>query len=73
VTTPLFSHVVLAVPGGSFTIDAPGVSDTNCYLQSVTLNGAPLTAVTLRQRDLVAGGSLVMTLASTPGAWGMSH
>jgi predicted alpha-1,2-mannosidase len=70
VGAPRFPHASLALAAGSFTIDAPGVSDTNLYVQSVTLNGAPLTSPTLHQRDFVAGGSLAFTMGPEPSAWG---
>ena len=55
---PLFPHAEVTVPGGTFTIDAAEVSDTNIYVQAVALNGAPLAAPELRHADLRAGGSL---------------
>jgi len=70
VGAPRFPEASLALAGGAFTILAPGVSDTNLYVQSVTLNGAPLSSHTLHQSDFVAGGSLVFTMGPTPSAWG---
>jgi predicted alpha-1,2-mannosidase len=70
VGAPLFPHVEVKVPGGLFTIDAPGVSPDNLYVQSVMLNGAPLTAPELRHADLKAGGSLQFEMGSSPGNWG---
>jgi predicted alpha-1,2-mannosidase len=58
VGVPAFPHVEIAVNGGTFTIDAPGVSDTKFAVQSVKLDGAPLTTPTLRHADLKAGGKL---------------
>jgi len=70
VGAPRLPHATLALPGGTFTIDAPGVSDTNLYVQSVMLNGAPLNAPTLHQSDLVGGGSLAFTMGPHASAWG---
>jgi len=67
---PLFPHAEIAVPGGTFTIDAPEVSDTNIYVQSVELNGASLTKAEIRHADLKAGGKLAFTMGPTPSAWG---
>ena len=67
---PLFPHAELSVKGGTFTIDAPAVSNANLYVQSVTLDGAPLTRATLKHADLHAGGALVFTMGPTPSAWG---
>lgn len=70
VGTPLFPKARLAVPGGEFVIEAKNRVAGAIYVQSVTLNGAPLTGVELRQTDLRAGGSLVFTMGTTPGSWG---
>ncbi|MFT3770584.1 MAG: GH92 family glycosyl hydrolase [Minicystis sp.] len=67
---PLFTHAEIAVPGGTFTVDAPEVSDTNIYVQSVELNGEPLTTAEIRHADLRAGGSLVFHMGHSPSAWG---
>jgi predicted alpha-1,2-mannosidase len=73
VGAPRFPHAEIAVAGGTFTIDAPGVSDANPYVQSVMLNGAPLAAPELRHADLRAGGSLVFTMGPAPSSWGVSQ
>ena len=41
---PAFPTASIAVPGGRFSVVANGVSPTNAYVQSVTLNGAPLSS-----------------------------
>ena len=70
VGAPLFPHMEIDVPGGTFTIDAEGVSDENVFVQSVTLNGEPLERAELRHADLKAGGSLVFEMGAAPNAWG---
>jgi predicted alpha-1,2-mannosidase len=70
VGAPRLSHASIAVGSGSFAIEAPGVSDTNLYVQSVTLNGAPLATPTIHQSDLKAGGSLVFAMGPSPSTWG---
>jgi predicted alpha-1,2-mannosidase len=70
VGAPLFPHAEIAVAGGSFTIDAPAVSDANIYVQSVELNGQPLAAPELRHADLRPGGTLQFTMGPQPGNWG---
>jgi putative alpha-1,2-mannosidase len=67
---PLFPHATIAVKGGNFTVDAPGVSDTNIYVQSVELNGAPLTTPEIKHADLKAGGSLAFVMGPAPSMWG---
>jgi len=72
VGAPLFPHATIAVAGGTFTIDAPEVSDTNLYVQSATLNGAPLTTPELGHADLKAGGTLSFVMGPAPSTWGQS-
>lgn len=67
---PLFPRIELAVPGGTFTIEARDVSDTNIHVRSVELSGVPLTVPEIRHRDLVPGGSLVFHMGPRPSAWG---
>lgn len=40
-TTPLFPHAELQLPHGRVTITAPGTSDTNLHVRSMTVNGQP--------------------------------
>jgi putative alpha-1,2-mannosidase len=72
VGAPLFPHAEIARGGGAFTIDAEGVSDTNIYVQSVTLNGVPLEAPEIRHADIRAGGALVFEMGPHPSVWGRS-
>lgn len=70
VGTPLFTHAELAVPGGTFTIDAPGASSESVYVQSAKLNGAPLDVAELTHADLAAGGKLEFVMGAKPSQWG---
>jgi predicted alpha-1,2-mannosidase len=70
VGAPAFPHATIAVPGGTFAIDASGVSTSNVYVQGVTLNGAPLATPVLHQSDFKAGGSLAFVMGPTPSTWG---
>ncbi len=70
VGAPLFPHMEIDVPGGTFTIDAPGVSDENVFVQSVTLNGAPLEKAEILHGDLTPGGALVFEMGPAPSDWG---
>jgi hypothetical protein len=56
--------------GRTFTVNAPGVSDTNRYIQSATLNGAALNRNYLTHADLTAGGTLNFVMGPNPSAWG---
>ncbi len=72
VGAPAFPHATIAVPGGTFTVDAPAVSPTSVYVQSVTLDGAPLLSPSLHFADLKPGGSLVFQMGPSPSTWGQS-
>jgi predicted alpha-1,2-mannosidase len=72
VGAPMFPQASLQVGGGTFTVSAPTVSETNLYVQSVTLNGAPLATPYLHHADLMAGGSLVFVMGPSPSTWAVT-
>ncbi|GAA3239059.1 GH92 family glycosyl hydrolase [Actinocorallia longicatena] len=68
---PLHPKAVLTLENGrSFTVEARGVSDTNRYIQSARLNGAPYSRTFLTHADITAGGRLTFTMGPNPSAWG---
>lgn len=67
---PRFPRARVRVPGGEFVVEAAGVSPSALYVQSVTLDGAPVTKPLLRQRDLRAGSTLRFTMGERPSRWG---
>ena len=70
--SPLFPEVRFNLENGrSFAIKAHGVSETNIYIQSATLNGQPYHKSYLAHRDLMAGGELLLQMGSQPNTrWG---
>jgi predicted alpha-1,2-mannosidase len=72
VGTPLFPHAEFSVSGGTFTVEAPDVSDTNLFVQSATLNGKPLEKAELHHADLKPGGSLTFEMGPEPSQWARS-
>lgn len=63
--SPLFDDVKIDLGNGKvFEIRADGISDRNCYIQSATLNGTPLTVPVLRHADIVSGGKLVFKMGA---------
>ena len=56
--------------GGNFTIRAEGLSEENCFVQSVTLNGKDYPKSYLRHKDIVGGGELVFKMGAAPSNWG---
>jgi putative alpha-1,2-mannosidase len=73
VGTPAFPHAQIAVAGGSFTIDAPDASPVNVYVQSVTLDGAPLATPIVHHADFKPGGNLTFTMGPAPSTWGQGN
>ena len=70
--SPIFSKVTLKLgdSGKTFVISAPGVSETNRYVQSATLNGKPSDDAWLRHSDIINGAELVLTMGPKPSGWG---
>jgi predicted alpha-1,2-mannosidase len=52
--------------GGSFTVTTENNSPENCYIQSATLNGKPMTRSWISQKEIEAGGKLVLTMGPSP-------
>ena len=69
VGSPAFPRVELKVPGGVFTIEAQGVSDTAIYVQYLELDGQALESPMLHHAQLKAGSRLVATMGETPRAF----
>lgn len=74
--SPLFEQVSISLdekyyPGREFIIEARNTSGKNRYVQSATLNGAPLNQSWFYHRDLVKGGKLVLEMGAEPNMeWG---
>ena len=70
--SPLFPEVRFQLENGKqFVIKASGVSTTNIYIQSATLNRLPYRKSFLTHRDLMAGGELVFKMGARPNLqWG---
>ncbi|WP_250033053.1 GH92 family glycosyl hydrolase [Paractinoplanes maris] len=70
VSSPQFPSASLALAGGTLTINAPGASDHNRYIQRVRVNGAALTRNWLPWSAVGAGGTITHTLGTSPSTWG---
>ena len=69
--TPLLPSTTFHLEGGKeFKVVAEGLSDKNCYIQCVTLNGKDYPYSVLRHKDIMAGGELVLKMGKKPGNWG---
>jgi predicted alpha-1,2-mannosidase len=68
---PHFPHMTIALEnGGKIDIRAPGVSDTNRYVQSLKVNGQPWNKLTLPHELLAKGATLDFTMGAEPSKWG---
>jgi predicted alpha-1,2-mannosidase len=66
---PAFEEIAMKVSGGTFRIKAEGLSGTNRYIRSVTLNGKPLASPFIEYPDIVKGGDLVFKMGAEPSVW----
>lgn len=71
--SPLVNRATLhnSAAGTTFTVVAENNSDQNVYVQSVELNGNPLTRSWFTHADILAGGELRFRMGREPNkAWG---
>lgn len=67
--SPLFEKSEIAVSDGTFTILTENLSETDIYIQKMTLNGKPYTKGYLEHKDIAAGGELVIYMGPEPKVW----
>jgi predicted alpha-1,2-mannosidase len=64
---PQLSKITLALAGNkSFVIEAKGLSLTNKYVQSISLNGKPYLKNYISHQDITKGGRLVFAMGDKP-------
>jgi predicted alpha-1,2-mannosidase len=70
--SPVFDKISIDLPNGkTFSVIAKNNSRANKYIQSITLNGKPLTKTYFSHQDLLSGGRLEMEMGSMPNkSWG---
>ena len=77
--SPLVDKATLALDsryykGGTFTLIAKNNSPQNPYIQSARLNGKPLSRSWITHEEIVAGGTLELTMGPIPNrAWGAAQ
>ncbi len=72
--TPLFKQVTINQENGkTFTINAPGVSSRNFYVQQATLNGRQHGMAWITHDDVMNGGNLSFMMGATPSAFGTAQ
>lgn len=67
--SPVVDEAELKVRDGVFTIRALDNSDTNRYIQSITLNGQPHNQAWIDFEDIAKGGTLEIQMGDTPAKW----
>jgi len=72
---PFVSHATINLANGRrFAVTADNLSDANHYVQSVTLNGQPLTRSYITDREIREGGALHFVMGATPNReWGAAR
>ncbi|MDX6664755.1 MAG: hypothetical protein QOG68_961 [Solirubrobacteraceae bacterium] len=70
VGSPLFEHATIELPGGRFTVEAPGASLAGKYVQAATLDGRPLTRAWFADDAVRGHGVLHLQMGPLPNtAW----
>jgi predicted alpha-1,2-mannosidase len=68
--SPVLGKIKLNLPNGhAFTVTTVNNSPENKYIQSATLNGAPLNVPYITYWQIAAGGSLKFVMGPTPSRW----
>jgi predicted alpha-1,2-mannosidase len=72
--SPLFEEAIIHMGNGrDLVIRAKNNSDTNCYIQSATLNGRTWNKPWFSHADIANGGTLIFEMGPLPNfAWGSS-
>lgn len=75
VSGPVFEKVTIKLGSGkTFVLSAPGVSATNCYIQSASLNGEPFDKSMVSQMNIESGGTLLFEMGPEPNKqWGITN
>ena len=64
---PFVKRATINLPDGKkFEVVAEGLTPEHPYIESVSLNGKPLTRSFLRHEEIVGGGELRFVMGSTP-------
>jgi hypothetical protein len=71
--TPWFNKVTINLENGKkFVIKANGISASNFYIKSATLNGKKSESALLKHADIMNGGELAFTMSNQPNKkWGV--
>ncbi|WP_158850762.1 GH92 family glycosyl hydrolase [Algibacter sp. L1A34] len=65
--SPLFDKATIHLENGNtFTVSANNNSETNKYIQSITLNGKSINQSYITHKNIMEGGNLVFVMGSEP-------
>ncbi|WP_133581380.1 GH92 family glycosyl hydrolase [Aureibacillus halotolerans] len=68
---PYFEEMNIQLESGeTLVIKAPGVSNENCYIQGVKLNGQPYERTVVPHKLLAAGATIEFDMGPEPSLWG---
>ena len=71
IASPLFSSARIRLSAGHFLqINAPAASDATPFVQSLRLNGKPITSLWLGWNSVKQGATLDFQLTNSPTSWG---
>lgn len=77
--SPVFDKITIHLhsdfyPGEVFTIETRNNSDSNCFIQSTSLNNEEFNSYILPQQKITDGGNLVLIMDSVPNKqWGLGQ
>jgi len=64
---PQLNKISIALPGDkTFSVEAKYLSETNKFVQSITLNDKPYSDLFITHKDIMNGGHLVFTMGPDP-------
>lgn len=72
--SPAFRQATIHLPNGhTFVIETEGNSPSTPYIANATWNGRPYARTWFTHEQLMQGGTLQLTMSSTPAHWGAAE
>ncbi|WP_083450455.1 GH92 family glycosyl hydrolase [Luteipulveratus mongoliensis] len=68
--SPKFEKMTVRRPQGNLVVTAKGNSDSNIYVQSLTVNGKPQNKLSISQSALAKSSSIDFTMGGQPSSFG---
>jgi len=67
--SPLFDAAALRLGDKTFTVETVNYAEDHIYVQRAALNGSPVDRAYLTVDELLAGGTLTLTMGARPSSW----